>query len=346
MKKVYWIILLICLSMSAWGWNSMLLEGLIRPSILIVHQDRIFVLDQTTVFIFRLEDGRLIRKFGKAGEGPGEFKYLGNNGRPLSMSFQKNRLAVNSVNRITWFSQDGVYEGERNLPVDMLLFEIGEQYIGVGPINDEKEQSQKIGFRFYDRNIRPGSLIYRSELDVGNPSKLMIPADSFAYNPVYRNRIYINTDPEEFVIDVFDSDGKKLYQIAREAERIPVDEEYRKMTLHFFEVHPRWKRMAEMLKRITVFRDYFPRIRDLHLASERIHVFTYRRNGDDWEMLVLDLKGNPLARLWVPLSEYEPFSLYPLLYSVSGNSLYSLVEEDDEEGWQIRRTEIPVPYTR
>ena len=58
-------------------------EELSRPSMFLVEFERIYILEDATVYIYSLKNKNLIKKFGKAGEGPGEFKYNMGNGRPL-----------------------------------------------------------------------------------------------------------------------------------------------------------------------------------------------------------------------------------------------------------------------
>lgn len=316
------------------------LPGVVRPSVFIVKADRIYILENASVSIYSLKDFSLIRQFGKAGEGPREFKYNGNNGRPLSMSFHGDRLAVNSTNRMSYFTLDGEYLSEENLVVDMLLFGVGGQYVGVGPTSDAEGKNQYIGFRLYDAGFKPGKVIYLSSLDVGNPSKLLIPADTFTYNPVYKDRIYINSSSEKFLIDVFDANGKKLYAIEKKEPLIPQGEENIKLTHEFFKTNPRFKPQYEYIKNILKFRDNFPPIRDFYLEADRIHVITYQHQGNSWEMIVLDLKGRELGRTFIPLAEYEPFTFYPLLYSVYQDKVYTLVENEEDEGWMVHTTPL------
>jgi hypothetical protein len=98
--------------------------------------------------------------------------------------------------------------------------------------------------------------------------------------------------------------------------------------------------MYEMIKKILSFRDYFPPIRDIQMANDHIHVITYKRQQDLWECIILDFKGNEKGRLFIPLEEYVPFSFYPILYSVYQGNIYTLVEDQDEEVWQVHTTPI------
>lgn len=338
MKKGLFVVVLMSAFLTVSAADPVPLSGLVRPSVFIVKADRIYTLENATVSIYSLKDFSLIKQFGKAGEGPQEFKYNANNGRPLSMSFQGDRLAVNSVNRMSYFTLDGKYIGEENLKIDMLLFGVGKGYIGVGPTTGDDGKTQSIGFRLYDAKFMPGKLIYQSKLSVDNPRELIIPSDTFTYNPVYKDRIYLNTSSEKFVIDVFDSQGKKLYSIQKDYAAIPLGESHRELTHEFFRTNPRYKREYEYIKDILKFRDHFPPIRDFYLEADRIHAISYNHKGNMWEMIVLDLKGKELGRSFIPLAEFEPFSFYPILYSVYKDKVYTLVEDEEDEGWKVHTT--------
>jgi len=316
------------------------LSGVVRPSNFIVHGERIFVLDGATVSIFALKDNRLIKRFGKAGEGPGEFRYNAAQNRPLSMSVQNGELVVNSLNRLTFFTMEGDYIRELNPTTDVFFFRIKDSYVGLGPTSDGDANVFRLGFRIHDAGFKAGKLIHLTDFNLGIPDKFILPAEIFSYNPVYKDRIYIGTSPDEFNIDVFDSDGTKLYRIHKDYDRIPIGEEYKKLAHDFFRTSPRFRDAYELLSKVLAFRSHFPPIRDLQIIEDRIHVLTYRRQGDLWEMIVLDLKGTELKKIFIPLNEYEPFTLYPILFSVDHGKVYSLVEGDDGEEWIVKRSDL------
>ncbi len=221
MKKISCtaIVLLAAISSLAYGKKAATLPGLSRPAILIVKSNNIFVLEDTTVLIYALKDFKLIKKFGKKGEGPGEFVYNANNGRPMSMSLNKNNILVNSFGRMSYFDVNGKYLREKKVTADALLFPIKNKFVGIGPINDSSGK-QFIGFRLIEENFKDWKILYSSDLDLGNRMRqLLLPIVSFTYNPVYKDKIYINAGTLEFLIDVFDSNGNKLYSIKKKVQK-------------------------------------------------------------------------------------------------------------------------------
>ena len=315
------------------------LPDITRPSTFLVNYDNIYILEGATVYVYSLKDYKLIKKFGKAGEGPKEFKYDGNDGRPLSMSFFKDQLIVNSTNRMSYFDPEGKYISEKKVTVDRLLFPINGKFLGIGPTIGEKNK-QYIGFTVYSDNFKSSDVIFLSDFEMNNPSAFVLPITSFTYNPVSGNKIYINSSSEEFRIKVFNNNGKEEYQIKKDYPRIKIPSSFRNETLEFFRTHPIFKNNYEMLKKILQIREYYPPIRDLQIVDGHIYVITYKRKGDLWECIKFDLKGNEKGRTFVILDEYEHFSFYPILYSVYKDKIYSIVEDPDDEVWKIHVTDF------
>ena len=315
------------------------LTDLVRPSTFLVNYDKVYVLEGATIYVYSLKDFKLLKKFGKAGEGPKEFKYDANDGRPLSMSFFKGKLIVNSTNRMSYFDPEGNYITEKKVTVDRLLFPVNGKFLGIGPTMGEKNK-QYIGFTIYGDNFKSADVVFLSDFEMNNPSAFVLPITSFTYNPVYKNKIYINSSSEKFRIKVFNNNGKEEYQIKKDYPGIKIPASFRSETLEFFRTHPVFKNNYEMLKKILQIREYYPPIRDLQIVDGNIYVITYKRKGDLWECIKLDLKGNEKGKTFVALNEYEYFSFYPILYSVYNGKVYSLVEDEDDEVWKIHVTDF------
>lgn len=336
MKKilVLFIILLLSLSIKMFASEPVELPELTRPSMFIVDYDRIYVLEQATVRIYSLKDFSLIKKFGRAGEGPKEFKYSADEGRPLSMSFFKGQLIVNSEMKMSFFDRDGVYITEKKVSLDRLLFPINGKYLGIGPTASDTNM-QCIGFTIYDGQLNSLKVIFISDVEINNPRRFMLPMTGFTYNPVYKGRIYVNSSSDEFRIDVFNINGQKKYSIEKQYPKVKIPDHFKNDAMEFFKTHPIFKNAIDYLKRILVIREHYPPIRDMQIVDDHIYVLTFKRKGDLWELIKLDLRGNEKGRTFIPLSTYEYFTWYPVFYSVYRGKIYSLVEDVEDEVWKI-----------
>lgn len=336
MKKILILsfILISSLFINIYASEPVGLPELTRPSMFIVNYDRIYVLEEATVRVYSLEDFTLIKKFGRAGEGPKEFKYSGGDGRPLSMSFFKGQLIVNSEMKMSFFDKDGVYITETKVAVDRLLFPINSKYLGIGPTATEKN-AQCIGFTIYDGQFKSPQVIFISDVEINNPTRFVLPITSFTYNPVHKGKIYVNSSSDEFRINVYDIEGNNEYTIEKKYPKIKIPGHFRNDALEFFKTHPMFKSAFDYLKRILHIREYYPPIRDLQIVDDHLYILTFKRKGDLWELIKLDLKGNEKGRTFIPLTEYEYFTWYPVFYSVYKGKVYTLVEDEEDEVWKI-----------
>jgi len=338
-KSVFTVLSLFLLALTIPAAEPVVLPELVRPAILIVREGKAYVLESTSILIYDLKNYRLIRKFGQAGEGPGEFKVNPTGGKPMSMTLYHDQILVNSLAKMSYFDLEGNFLREQRVTADALLFPIGEKFIAIGPVFTEPGK-EYLGFSLMDKDEQNKKVLYRSELNLGNIRELVLPMITFTYNPVYRDRIYINTSISEFLIDVFDAGGKKLYSIRKDYDPIPTSKNYLQECLDWFRVSPRFKREFELVKQILRARDHFPPIRDLQVVENNIHVLTYGRQGDLWECIRMDLQGKELGRTFIPLDKYIPFTFYPVLYSVYQGKVYTLVENIEEECWELKETEL------
>jgi hypothetical protein len=140
----------------------------------------------------------------------------------------------------------------------------------------------------------------------------------------------------EFIIDVFDLEGLPLFTIDRKDYRpLKISEKdkkeahaYLKMTLSGY---PRIKDRFR-------FPDHFLAIRNIVFDRERLYVTTHRRQDKRLECFVFDQKGKYFKKTFLPLVRENIFREYP--YDIHQGKSYQLVENDADEGWDLRITKI------
>ena len=311
------------------------LEEITQPSMFLVNYNKIYILENASIYIYSLKDFKLIKKFGQAGEGPREFKYRKDTPMPMSISFHENQLLVNSPNKITYFDLEGNYIRELNVKtVDRILYPFDNQYIGLGS-TPGIDHRIFMGFTLFEKDLTVKKVLFISDFEVNNPRKITLPVTNYFYKPLYKGRIYINTSSDEFRINVYDKEGKPDYVINRKCPKIEVPATYKNEVLEFIRKSPKFQNGYEYFKKILEIREYFPPIRDLQMSDDAIYVITYKRKGELWECLKLDLKGNEMGRTFVKLNRVKHLVFYPLFYSVFKENIYSLVEDEEEEIWKL-----------
>ena len=101
MKKVIFLLSFLLIFASFTFAKVHLMADLVKPSMIIVKDKKLYVLEKTTISIYSIKNMKLITKLGKTGEGPGEFMARPY-GPPMSMSFVNGELVVNSINKLSY----------------------------------------------------------------------------------------------------------------------------------------------------------------------------------------------------------------------------------------------------
>lgn len=150
---------------------------------------------------------------------------------------------------------------------------------------------------------------------------------------IYNSNIYL-AHKNDFVIEVFDADGNKLYSIEQDYDKLNVTEEDKKGIHDHFKTDPRFRAYYERIKDRLSFPDYFPALRDFYLDNRKIYVRTYRKSGENTEFLVLDAnqKGKLLETVFLPITDRDKKESYP--FTIKNGTIYQLV--DNEAGdWNL-----------
>ncbi|MCP5050377.1 MAG: hypothetical protein GY940_24655 [bacterium] len=310
------------------------MPDLLKPETIFFTESRMYVTEKTTVYIYSLKDHKLINKFGKKGAGPAEFmvdyRLLG-----LFISKQGRDLMIHSFGKVSWFTRDGVYKREMKMPNPVILFvqALGDNIIGRRIVNTEVRWQV---LTLFDPKFNKIKEIFRAK-HLAQPGK---GTDTLNFTPpasVYDNKLFVVPD-NNFTIDVYDQDGKKLYSINREEKRRPVTAADKKKIVHFYETSPLTKDGIQFLRPLR-FPGYFHAIRGLVAAEDKIFVVTNHENEAGYlECIVLDLEGKLLKRTHVPLKATGPLELSP--FSIHNSSFYQLKEDDEGEEWTLNITPV------
>ena len=327
MKKIV-LILLGVLVLSGVEFSEKLadLPEVMQPRDIHVYGDRIYIGDNKTIHVYSLKDFKQIRQFGKEGEGPGEFNFS------IRLEVFPEKLVVNTRGKLIFFNLEGRFIKEYKIDYGIsLLSPVGSNFtasVYVGP------KAQKINL--YDKEIKFMETIYEGSL--GHASywqsdakkiDIMMVKD-YVEKQVYKDRIYIGDTSKGFYFAVFDSAGKKLYEVKKDHKLLKISEEQKAEMIRKDREKPgyeKWKNKINYL-----FPDYFPAYRSIRIADDKMYFVTFlSKNGKD-ETIVTDLKGNFLGKTVVPSELW--------LFSISKDKLYYLVENEDEEMWELFGAEI------
>lgn len=311
------------------------LVELLNPDAMVIGNNRLYITEGTSIYIYSLGDFRLVKKFGKEGEGPQEFKIV-----PFSrlLAFPYNdKIYISSYARLSIFSRDGDFITEfKTIPFTNNR-PFRDIFVGTASGRGEAGQNVVTIYLFNEKFVKLKEL-YVTDFQVGESFSLDLPINSFEFLP-YRDRLYVTAGKEGLVIDVFDEKGSKLSRIKKDYNPLKVTEEFKNKTLEWFKTDLRYKNFWDFMKKRISFKTYFPAINYMFIEDQRIYILTHKKEGGNTECLVMDLKGNELKRVFLPCPDNYGMDYLPRYGFCNGN-FYCLVENEDGESWELHMTEI------
>ncbi len=331
MKIKYFIVLSLLISFFAYGKVVTTLERISKPQMISVSENYFLITEGSTIFIYSMKDLSFVRKFGKAGEGPKEFK-VSPFGPPMIANFYHGNIFVSSNSKVSYFTPDGKFIKEFRVAPFSLFRPFKNVFVATGSaVNDDKQTVLTINL--HNSKLEKVKELYKSDMSIGPNSSFSYPMNQFSYEP-YGDKLYLVRGKEGFVIDVISISGDKLYTIKKEYEKIKVTQEYKDKTFQSFKTNPNFKQFFEYFKQRTKFKKFYPPIQDIRVTDDRIYVITFKKKNSNTECIILDLKGNELKRVYVPYPELHGLDYLPE-YDIFNKTFYILIENEDEEVWEL-----------
>ncbi len=328
-KLLFLLILLIITGAFVKAEKVKTVEQLLRPYQVAVDDGQIYIVDGHSIFIYSINDLAFKKKFGKAGEGPQEFRVQRNS---LLVDVAAKNIVVHSIKRISIFTKEGGFIKELNVPFGFGITPMGNGYVGYQYINRKDRPHDKwVGIKLYNGELNEVREIHRMEGRYQRGKGYRMFSEPHLFR-VYKDRVFVGGS-NNFKIDLFDPEGKKRLSISQDYQRLEVKEEHKQEVIGHIETAPRYNKIRDFFKSVLRFPDTFPAIWDFHVSDDQLYVLTYKRRGDDSQYFVFDMKGRLLKKDFVPIV-IENFYRNPYPLTIVKGKLYQLIENEDEE-WEL-----------
>lgn len=311
------------------------LPGIYNPQYVFVQKGYVYIVEGTTVNVFTENDSKLIKKFGKQGEGPQEFKQVIN-----GIYFDGDHMLVSSIGRTSYFTLAGEFIKEKNIVSSMGwdFIPIGEHYVGRAMQRDEKTSYRTLNI--YDSKLNKVKEFYKMELPAQEQTGIRLFTLS-GLTFVHDNKVFISFE-NGFVIDIFNENGEKLPSIKRDDyQLVELTEKHKEAVYFFYKTNPRTKDRFELIKERLIFPKYLNAIRDFYAADKKVYIRTYRQVDDKTEFFIYHTNGKFIKKVLLPTLEKDGFEFASYHYTVGGGKFYTLFENEDTEEWELHITEIP-----
>ncbi len=313
------------------------LHDITNPERIFVDGNYLYITEFPTVYIYSLTDFTLIKKFGRSGEGPQEFR------TQIHLTVQPGYILVQSSGRVSLFTRTGDFKEEFKSPYAFRVGKaLGEQLVlGKGVLEDETKTfyltvnvcrhdfsglKEIYRMKHFFQDGKPSNAVY---LGRGNRGRRMSP---LFYT--YGDRIFIEEDHGETgTIDIFNGDGKKLVSITHDYEKREFTNEHKKEAVDFF-IRIRSGVYRYLNERKMIFYpDYFPVIRIFRVADDKVYVVPYKKKEGKSEMHIFSIDGKFMEKVLVDLVEENLFEFYP--YTIGNGKIYQVIENPDTEAWEL-----------
>jgi len=338
MRKTILVILLLFLANVVFATKIVSLPEIIKPDVIEVDGDDMVIVEGASISIYSLKNFKLIKKFGKEGEGPQEFKLImGSFG--LNINIYPKYIFVNSVGKISYFTRKGEFIKEKKMSAINRMTPFQEKFVGNHMQMDPKTNKPKMGFNIYNSEGEKTKEICSHEMPMFSGQGIFLIDLLSQINPQYktsRDRIVIS-GKQLFEIDIYDQEGNFLKSIKRDQKKQKLDDDDKKKLMKAYETHSLYKLFWGNIKKSIKIPDYFPPYKTFFISNQKVYVQTFKKKNDKTECLIFDVNGKYLKTSFLPLV-YENI-MTPYLYTIQGGKIYQLVENENEE-WELRLSEI------
>jgi hypothetical protein len=330
MKLLFWLLLVLSLPLVAEKVGE--IRELLKNPHLTVAGDRFYITNDNPPFIniYSLKDCKHIGQFGRQGQGPAEIE-----GPPWKVDVQGNSLLIeDGGKKLILLTRDGVMQKEMkiSLPHSFTYRQLGSNFICgvsyIGPLDaivilDPKLKEMKtIAENKLGAEIRMDINVNR----LSGISKINPFPDCFRWD-VWQDKVFVGDTRKGFYFSVHDQKGKLLYEINKPYEKLPVTSEAKKMVLDRNKKGPGKSHFRDD---DFLFPENFPAYHYFYVTDERIYVLTWKRINGKNEILILDLKGNLLARKNVSFSVSDLDKGH-----VGRGAFYYLKDNEEKECWEL-----------
>ena len=301
-----------------------------------VDGSRLYVPEGHQIFIYSLKDYKLVKKFGRKGEGPKEFR------GEIYLNVQPECLLVESEGKISYFTKDGKYIREIVRPEKGRIkgmAPLGKRFVGKGTsFTDPKDKVRYNTISFYDSEFKESSQITKTRSRFQTDGSVMFMNGTFNFK-VFNSNIYVQYHGKEYRLDCFDQNGKLKYSITDEKFRNrKVTYLDRKRAFDYLKKYMPWVyRQKERVK----FPDFWGGVGTFFIDSKRnrLYIITYIKKDNTRSLFYMyDLEGNFIKKFFLAVGDRSIWAPYPL--DIEDGKLYQLMENIDREEWELHITPL------
>jgi hypothetical protein len=328
MKKTFLIVIVFLIGSACVPLFSkkIILHNLLEPSHIAVNGSQMYIGDKGRIVLYSLDNFKQVRQFGKNGEGPGEYQHI------IDLCILPEYLVVSTTHKIIYFSRNGDYVKEFRIKqlLGYFFYPVGNRFVGLYPKRRKAEKGYSTVISVFDENMNPLKILAESPKKKGKKTPsgrpVINPISHYFKHKVYGDLIFIADSRKGMYFEIFNSDGKQLNEIRAPYKKTKITENHKKN--HVLELKnnksPFYKSYVQNAK--FEFDEFYPPFYDFNLNNNKIYVYTYKRQGERGEIVVMDFKGKTLKTAYIPLARIK---------TIDNDVYYYLQDNVESEEWEF-----------
>ncbi len=332
MLKIFLLMcLLVMLNGFSFGKVIATLNEVMKPTLIEIDNENLYVVEGTTVYVYSLKDFSLIKKFGKKGEGPAEFKMM-----ITKLITQKNNLLINSFGKISTFTKDGKFLKEiktGSMNVGGFFYQLKNGFVGSSMIVENKERY--ITINIFDLSFKKEKELTKYKISK-NGKVDVIAALKLQSLEVYGDLIYVAAE-DGFKINIFNENGEKKGTIEQSFKKVKLTDKDEKEIREIMKKNMP-KGQYEAVKDYFIFSEFFPEIMLTKISNDIIYVMTWERQEGKFRVFIFDINGKLIQKKLIKIKLKGGIEAYPNV--IKDNKFYQIIENEETEEWELHVSTI------
>jgi uncharacterized protein YneR len=277
----------------------------------------------------------LVKKIGRAGEGPKEFS---NYVRVQPHPEHPDKILVGSHRKMTFFTRKGEYIKEvkaTDSSTSNTYKPLNRNIYAAYGFKQDKDGLVHITVSYFDKNLKKLKEVvsWKAGMQMrGRPVNPTDPDLAGGEFRIYKGKLFV-LEREEGKGKIFDETGKQVATFEYDYDRIPVTSDDIKTYKTFYQESKKYRRVFQRYGGQFSFPSRFPAAREVTVADDKIYVLTFKQKKGETEFVIFDKDGKFLKTKMLPFAYENPRDPYP--YTIHNGNLYQLIDNQDTEEWEL-----------
>ncbi len=312
------------------------MPDLLKPFMLRASRRYIYVSDDYCIKVYSLKTYKLQWTIGKKGNGPGEYRIS-----PAIQLLPSGRVFITDPGKYVLTEPNGNIVKEKTTHMRLMdLRLIGDNFVA-------RHMTFKDGHLFseitiIDHEFKPVKNLYKKKKPAPTDLDRIISGFKIVDNILdiacYKEKTFLARGEKGFYYEIYDNRGNLLSIVNKTYEKLPIPKKDKVFWIERFRrsrgMRKHWPHFKKLVKNFDdLFPKYYPAMQGIFVSDGTVYLKTYKRQNDLEEYVILDIEGNIRKRIFLP-------SAPPNLFSFKDNRFYYLVENDDEEVWELHSVRI------